>query len=99
MTTRQLPDLLAEVRGQIQAEQRMRQASEARETQMSHRASRSAQDAFDAQESHRRAQEQVRALRGTLRGVRESLEKMHVPGCLRAGYACPACDALDDLDA
>lgn len=65
---------------------------------MKRRAAREAQEAAEAREGHKRTQDQVSRLTEDLRGARESLEKMHVKGCLRIGHGCPACEALDDLD-
>lgn len=62
------------------------------------RTQRAAHEAQEATEGYRRSQEHVQSLTGALQGARERLEKMHAPGCLRVGYDCPACEAIDDLD-
>lgn len=97
MTTNQ-PDLIEEFKGKVQELRRNQEASDRRASQNARRAARAALDAHQASEEHLRTQETVQRLTGALDSARLRLEKMHIPGCLRIGYDCPACEGLDDLD-
>lgn len=90
-------DILGAWKGEVQEYKRNQEASEARAAQNGRRASRAALEAHEAREASQRTQEAVQRLTGALEIAKARLEDMHSPGCLRTGWGCEACSALDEL--